>query len=440
MLKRNFPPLSSTVVLLAILGMACGTSSSFGAGGKPNVILILTDDQGSIDLNCYGAKDLVTPHTDRIARHGVRFTQFYSAAPVCSPSRAGCLTGRVPQRAGVPGNVGQKNGLPPEQITIAETLKDAGYATAHIGKWHLGHHATMTPNAQGFDQSFGHMGGCIDNYAHFFYWDGPNRHDLWKNGVEIHRAGEFFGDLMVEEATEFIEDNRDRPFFIYFAINMPHYPYQGDEKWLRFYKDLPYPRNLYAAFVSTIDERIGMLSAKLDELQLADDTIVIFQSDHGHSEEVRAHSGGGNSGPYRGHKFQLLEGGLRVPAIISWPGTLPSGETRRQFATGCDWFPTIAELAKCPTLDHRLDGHSLVDIIRSEDAKSKHDVFCWESGGQNAVRKGPWKLYIDKKRNEFLYNIDADPGETNDLTSSKPELLNELKATLQAWKNDIARR
>ncbi|MEZ6137731.1 MAG: sulfatase-like hydrolase/transferase [Pirellulaceae bacterium] len=369
------------LVLFSLVVKADGTER------HPNVILILTDDQGSVDVNCYGAEDLATPHMDRIAERGVRFTQFYSAAPVCSPSRAGCLTGCIPQRAGVPGNVGQNNGLPPEQVTLAEMLRASGYATAHIGKWHLGHHPSMMPNAQGFDYSFGHMGGCIDNYSHFFYWNGPNRHDLWQNGMEIHRSGEFFGDMMVAEATEFIEANRDRPFFIYYAINMPHYPYQGDAKWLQHYRDLPYPRNLYAAFLSTVDERIGHLLTKLDELQLTDETIVILQSDHGHSEEERAHFGGGSSGPYRGHKFDLLEGGLRVPAMISWPGVLPEGETRDQFATGCDWFPTLATLCNAEIPRHRIDGKDIVPLIHSSDATSPHTSFYWESGGQKCCER-----------------------------------------------------
>ena len=175
---------------------------------KPNVIIIFTDDQGTIDMNCYGAKDLVTPHMDGLARRGVRFTQFYSAAPVCSPSRVGLLTGRTPQHGGLNGNVGLDSvGMPSEQITIAEELKKAGYATAHIGKWHLGHHKETIPNGQGFDHSFGHLVGCIDNYSHFFYWSGPNKHDLWRNGKEVFHNGEFFPDLMVKEAGEFIDQN-----------------------------------------------------------------------------------------------------------------------------------------------------------------------------------------------------------------------------------------
>jgi arylsulfatase A-like enzyme len=174
------------LVLLPFLLPLDGAAAS---APKPNVIFILADDQGSVDLGCYGAKDLHTPHTDAIAARGVRFTQFYSAAAVCSPSRAGALTGRWPARAGVPGNVssqkGGRGGLPPEERTMAEVFKAAGYATAHIGKWHLGYTPETSPRAQGFDHSFGHMGGCIDNYSHFFYWQGPNRHDLWRDGTEV---------------------------------------------------------------------------------------------------------------------------------------------------------------------------------------------------------------------------------------------------------------
>jgi arylsulfatase A-like enzyme len=167
------------------------------------VLFILTDDQGSIDLNCYGATDLTTPNLDALAKSGTRFTQFYVAAPVCSPSRASLLTGLNPHAAGLPGNASSRkstSGMPSDRITIAEALKKEGYTTAHIGKWHLGFSPETMPNAQGFDYSFGHMGGCIDNYSHFFYWDGPNRHDLFKNGVEVWHDGQYFPDLMLKEA------------------------------------------------------------------------------------------------------------------------------------------------------------------------------------------------------------------------------------------------
>ena len=212
----------------------------------PNVIVILADDQGSVDAGSYGAKDLQTPAIDSLAKTGVRFTQFYSAAAVCSPSRAGLLTGRYPWHVGVPTNAGpgppeslvdlgqadEPQRLRDEEVTLAEMFRGAEYRTAHIGKWHLGYGAGSKPLDQGFDQSFGHMGGCIDSFSHFMYWNGPNRHDLWENNHRVRRPGRYFPDLMVEQADAFIREHCNRPFFIYFALNAPHYPYQGDPQWL----------------------------------------------------------------------------------------------------------------------------------------------------------------------------------------------------------------
>ena len=275
-------------------------------GEQPNVIVILADDQGSVDLGCYGSKDLQTPHLDALAERGVRFTQFYSAAPVCSPSRAGLLTGRWPVRAGVPNNcasqAGEPGALPPAEITLAEMFRAAGYATAQIGKWHQGYSADTRPRAQGFDHSFGHMGGCIDNYSHFFFWSGPNVHDLWRGTEEVFHDGEYFPDLMLREAREFIERHASKPFFIYDALNTPHYPYQGDAKWLKRFQHLPTPRREYAAFLAAQDERLGALFQQLDTLQLRDSTIVVFQSDNGHSTEERSHFAGGSGGSLRGAK------------------------------------------------------------------------------------------------------------------------------------------
>ena len=220
-------------------GAAGSATNAIAAERKPNVVLIMTDDQGAVDLNCYGAKDLVTPNMDRIAKEGVRFTRFYSACPVSSPSRAGLLSGKFPAAVGVPGNIGSgKEGLASKHHLLPEMMKEAGYRTAHIGKWHLGHHQDTRPNGQGFDYSYGHMEGCIDNYSHFFFWAGPNRHDLWRNGEKIHEPGEFFPRRMTEEACEWIEKNRTEPFFMFYAMNTPHYPYQGDEKWLKHYSPL----------------------------------------------------------------------------------------------------------------------------------------------------------------------------------------------------------
>lgn len=438
-------------VLRCLLLLLAGTAMTRAEGAeRPNVIVILTDDQGSVDAGCYGATDLETPAIDSLAARGVRFKQFYAAAPVCSPSRAGLLTGRYPLRAGLVGNAGSRPGgagMPGEQVTIAETFRAAGYATAHIGKWHLGFVPEQMPNAQGFDSSFGHMGGCIDNYSHFFFWDGPNRHDLYRDGREVHQDGKYFPDLMVEEASRFLAEDRSRPFFAYFAMNTPHYPYQGEAKWLDRYKDLPYPRNLYAAFVSSLDERIGKLLGKVDELGLRERTIVVFQSDHGHSLEERAHFGGGSAGPYRGGKFSMLEGGLRVPAIISWPGKLPEGAKREQLAHGCDWLPTVAELCEIPLLEKDIDGKSLVPMLKEADAPSPHEVVHWQTGrgpsAQWAVRRGDWKLIVNlesvdkgltaEDKRTFLSNLADDLSERANHAEKHPEIVQELARLHEEW-------
>jgi len=369
----------------------------------------------------------------------------YAPSAICSASRAGLMTGRYPPRARVPSNVSSREGvpgMPTEEVTIAEVLKRAGYATAHIGKWHLGYTPETMPNAQGFDYSFGHMGGCIDNYSHFFYWSGPNRHDLWRNGREVWHEGEYFLDLMVRECLQFIETHRRKPFFVYWAINMPHYPLQPTTKWRRRYANLPSPRDKYAAFVSTIDEGIGRVLDQLDAWGLSKNTLIIFQSDHGHSTEERAFGGGGNAGPYRGAKGCLFEGGIRVPALVSLPGVIPQGQVRDQLATGCDWFPTICELCNVP-VPANLDGKSLLRVLQSPSAPSPHRTFYWRLGrgprAQWAVREGEWKLLgnprdpskkapLTAKDNPFLANLARDPTERTNFAAEYPEIVERLNA------------
>ncbi len=412
------------------------------AAERPNVIVIMTDDQGTADLGVAGANDVETPHLDAVARRGVRFSQFYAASPVCSPSRAALLTGRHPFRAGVPTNIGPQ-GMPGREITIAEMLRSVGYATAHVGKWHLGSSEDTTPLAQGFDSSFGHVGGCIDNYSHFVYWGGPNHHDLYRNGREVQHPGRFFGDLMVEEAGAFLERNRDGPFFLYFAINEPHYPYQGDPKWLTRYAGLKHPRNLYAAFLSTMDERIGRLLHKVDSLGLRERTIVIVQSDNGHSTEERAFWGGGSAGIHRGAKFSLFEGGIRVPAIISWPGQLPENQVRSQTAYACDWLPTIAELCGLAPPAVTLDGKTLVALLKDEKSPSPHKVLHWQIDKSWAVREGDWKLLFNVNDTTkgpgtvipgaFLVNLRDDPSEKRNVAAENPGIVARLKRLRAEW-------
>jgi len=435
------------------IGLKAQTQS---ANKKPNVILIYSDDQGWADLGTYGSKDLYTPALDSLAHSGVRFTQFYSASPICSPSRASVLTGRYPQRAGLPNMASSQEGdegMPSAQYTLGELFKDAGYATGHIGKWHVGYTPETMPNAQGFDYSFGFMGGCIDNYSHFFYWAGPNRHDLWRNGKEIYEPGRYFPDLMVDEASTFMDQNKEKPFFLYFAINLPHYPLQGEKKWLDYYKEkgVSSPRDKYAAFISTMDEKIGLLLNKLKTLGLADNTIVIFQSDQGFSEEERTFGGGGSAGIYRGSKFSLFEGGVRVPAIISWPGHIPENKVRNQLAANIDWFPTLAEYCAIALPDRKIDGKSLARVIKEEQHPSPHDTFYWKSGGgrdnpQWAIRQGDWKLLhnpTQAKKQEldddsfFLVNLREDPSEKNNLSKRYPKVVTKLKDQYEHWLAEV---
>lgn len=441
-MRHSSSILRRSLLLLFALALCCQPAQ---AAARPNVIIIYTDDQGTLDAGCYGADDLQTPNIDALAKRGVRFTQMYAPSAICSASRAGLLTGRIPPRAGVPGNVSSKEGVPgmsQEEVTIADMLQAAGYTTGHIGKWHLGYTPETMPNGQGFDYSFGHMGGCIDNYSHFFYWVGPNRHDLWRNGQHIWEDGRFFPDLMAEECEAFLEKNKDRPFFIYWANNVPHYPLQGTAKWREVYKDLPHPRDKYNAFVSTVDERIGRVMAKLDELGLREKTLIIFQSDHGHSTEERTFGSGGYCGPYRGAKACLFEGGLRIPSIVSMPGTIPQGETRDQMAVGCDWLPTIAEFCSAALPSARLDGKSLKKVILN-DTPSPHESFYWRLGSgkkaQWVVRQGGWKLLGNPKDTShkagltkddalFLVNLDEDITEMTNTAKDYPDVVQRLSS------------
>jgi arylsulfatase A-like enzyme len=394
---------------------------------------------------------------DRLAREGVMFTQFYAAASVCSPSRAALLTGKTNLRAGLWGNVPvpfyadirKKYGMPTEQVTMAEMLKENGYYTALVGKWHLGNKAHTLPNGQGFDHYFGHHGGCIDNYSHFMFWSGPNHHDLYRNHDEVHYPGEFFPDLMVDEIKEILETEREKPLFLYWAFNAPHYPYQGEPKWLEYYKDLPTPRKEYAAFVSTADERIGKVLDELDRLGLSENTIVVFQSDHGHSVEERAFWGGGSSGEYRGSKFSYFEGGIRVPAIIRYPGVIPENQVRHQMCIEMDWFATIAELTGAEIKELDVDGRSLMPLILDAGAPSQHKRLFWQHGSyddkvaQWVVREGNWKLIGNPrdptmfpetlKDDLFLANLEMDISEKENLIDQFPQEAKRLQAMHEKW-------
>jgi arylsulfatase A-like enzyme len=439
--------MNTKYVVLSGLGLAAAIpASELGAktlesDTRPNVVIFFTDDQGTVDVNRFGAKDLSTPNMDRLCRTGVMMTRFYANSSISSPSRAALLTGRYPQRAGMPALAPpdpSKQGLPKSETTIADILRSNGYSTAIIGKWHLGFHSESLPGAHGFDYSFGHLGGCIDNYSHFFYWNGPNRHDLYRNGNEVWYEGENFAELMTRESLDFIERNKNTPFFLFFSSNYPHYPLQGDAKWREYYKETPSPRDKYAAMVSTIDEKIGIIVDKLEQEGLRDNTIIIFMSDNGHSTEDRTFGGGGSAGIFRGAKFSVYEGGIRVPAIISYPACVPSDVVCDQVGAGFDWLPTIMDFCGLPAPEHKLDGKSLVSVITGQ-SPTPHDILNWEVGKSWAVVEGDFKLVGSKEANvkPELYNLSADPGESNNLYELYPEMVTKLEAEHTRWVEDV---
>ena len=385
------------------------------AASRPNVVIIYTDDQGTLDAGCYGSDDLHTPAMDEIAATGVRFTQAY-AHTVCCPSRAALITGRHPQRSGVnswtQGSLTAKAGtnMALSEVTLAEALSDAGYQTALYGKWHLGAAATHGPKMQGFDEFFGLRGGFIDNYNHYFL-HGSGFHDLYEGTEKVDRKGDYFPEMMTDRALAFIDKNKENPFFLYFALNIPHYPEQALEKFGERYKDLSMPRRSYAAMISTTDHYIGKVLAKLAEHGLRENTVVIFMSDNGHSaehNEIRAeghksglekgtyygaHGGGGNTGRFIGHKGTFFEGGLRVPAMISYPKALPQGEVRDGAISAMDWYPTVIELCGIEAdKTVALDGVSVLPLIRDAKLGGLHDEMHWAWQKKWAVRKGDWKL------------------------------------------------
>lgn len=441
------------VIAVVIISFLANLGFSQNKDERPNVILIYSDDQGYADLGIYGSADLETPHLDKLAKSGTRFTQAYVAAPVCSPSRAALLTGRYPQRAGQVGNApmtyGAKGGLSTEQYTMAELFKDGGYKTAHIGKWHLGYAEETMPNGQGFDYSFGFMGGVIDSYSHFW----ANKHDLWENGEEIYRDGEYFPDLMVEHTAKFLDEPRDQPFFMYWAINIPHYPYQGENHWLEHYKNkgVPSPRDKYAAFISSMDDRVGELIQQLEDRGLMENTIIVFQADHGFSREEIALGGGGSAGIYRGSKFSLFEGGIRVPTFITWQDHIPANNVEDSFVTNIDWFPTLAEMCDIKLPNRKIDGKSMASILRGKSDKGTHSTFFWQSLGteenpQWAVRDGDWKLLhhpYEAEREElsedgyFLINLKDDPSETTNLADRHPNIVKRLFTKYSRWIQDV---
>ena len=444
--------------------------------GRPNQILILTDDQGYGDLSCMGATDFRTPHLDALAASGVRFTNWYANSPVCSPSRASLLTGRYPGNAGVRSILTSHRtatGLPRDVPTLAEALTPLGYQTAMFGKWHLGLAEGSRPHDHGFDEWFGFMAGCIDYYSHICYWwmnqdlgvrqtpgVGDHRttplHDLWQNGEEVWEDGEYFTDLIADRAVEYVRRaaRSGRPFFLYLPFNAPHYPMHAPKRYRRRFAHLPWDRQIMAAMLSAVDDAVGAVLAELDRQGLRDDTLIHFQSDNGPSREARNWLDGrrdpyygGSAGRLRGHKFSLFDGGIRTPAIMSWPARIPAGQVVDGVGVAMDIFPTFLTAAGGDPSRYEVDGRDVTAMV-TERAPSPHDRVFWEMARQTAVRQGDWKLVLNGQLAEgvppedavFLANLADDPGERTNLARERPDLVAALREAARRWRDGIEAR
>jgi arylsulfatase A-like enzyme len=443
MLKRTRLPLAA-LLIIASLGFATAPAT---AQTRPNVIFIMTDDLGYGDIGVYGGTDIATPRLDRLAREGIRFTDFYANASNCSPTRTGFLTGRYQQRYGIErplsarGNV-DGLGLDADGRTLPQLLKNSGYATGLVGKWHLGYEDNQVPNAHGFDYFFGFQAGYTDYYRHT---DGNGNPDLWQNRQQISEDG-YMTDMITERAVAFIEANAGSPFFLSVQYNAPHWPYQLPDSpsvavdngtHLQPYDDNPGTREIYAAMVERADQGVGQIVDAVDAAGLSENTLIIYTNDNGGEWLSR-------NDPLFENKSSIYEGGIRVPAMLRWPGTIPAGRVTDQVGITMDLTRTIlvAAGAELPS-DLDLEGIDLLPIITGESPEVPRTLFWRTRGGQRAVRSGNWKYitqYPGVGERNFVFDLRLDVGEHNDLAWSAQgqAVARKLRPLLDAWEAEVS--
>jgi len=427
-------------------------NAACGEKVPPNVVLVLADDLGYRDLGCYGNPYFETPHLDELARQGLRFADFHSSGAVCSPTRAGLLTGRYQHRAGIPSVIlagfsqNRHHGLQHGEITLAELLKQSGYATGLSGKWHLGYEKQYNPLHHGFGLFRGFVSGNVDYVAHL---DRMGVRDWWHGLQRTEEAG-YSTHLITKHAVEFIEANRDRPFFLYVAHEAPHAPWQGpDDPAVRkpgernqdHYPPKHDRKRAFREMVQELDRSVGEIVATLRRLGLDEQTFVFFCSDNGGHRLS-------NVGGLRGHKGTVWEGGHRVPAIARWPGKIKPGKTD-QLAWTLDLMPTVLEMTGTPPPeDRRLDGVSLLPVLVEGESLERRELF-WEHRQALAMREGPWKLVwfpeqaaLPKQTSGdsdrvHLFQVEHDPGERKDLGGKYPKRIERMKASAASWLKEV---
>ena len=417
---------------------------------SPNLIIILADDLGNADVGFNGCKDIPTPNIDRIARSGVRFTSGYVSYCVCGPSRAGILTGRYQDRFGFSRNPlftpnDSTMGLPLSEETLADVLKRAGYKSMAIGKWHMGAHELFHPLKRGFDDFYGFLSGGHEYFPELLTLNDPfeaktqfdgYKTKLLRNYQRVDEK-EYLTDAFSREAVSYIEKNKDHPFFIYLAYNAPHTPLQATKEYLsRFAQLKEGKRKTYAAMVSALDDGVGKVLDKLDELKLADNTIVVFLSDNGGPEQ---HNGSDN-GVLRGGKGQVFEGGIRVPFAMQWPGKIPADMVYNKPVISLDLFATIIAQTKIPVnTKHHLDGVNLIPYLDGEKSDAPHDFLFWRKydAKEYAVRNGNNKMILKGDSKQSLFDLDQDISEQNNLSSEKPNQVRQLSDEIKKWEKNL---
>lgn len=406
----------------------------------PNIVLILADDLGYGDLSCYDGW-IETPRLDQLAAGGMRFTDFHSSGNVCSPTRAGLMTGRYQQRAGIPGVVFADptravhyHGLQTSEVTFAEPLHDSGYATAAFGKWHLGYYPKYNPVHHGFDRFVGYVSGNVDFFSHV---DQAGTYDWWHQDKPAIEEG-YTTHLITKHAVSFIEANKDKPFCLYLPHEAPHYPYQGPkDKSLRTVggkfnnqgarTDI---KEAYREMVVEMDKSVGAVVDTLEKLGLTQNTLILFFSDNGANKN-------GDNGRLRGAKGSHWEGGHRVPCIASWPGTIAGGGVCDELTISLDVMPTLLAAAGIASpQDRKLDGVDLLPVMLDNKPLGNRKLF-WNG---KAMRDGPWKLIVNGKGGDKLglYNLAEDLGEKKNLADAQPARVKSMLASLDTWKQDVA--
>jgi arylsulfatase A len=404
---------------------------------KPNIILILADDLGYGDLSCYDGVHS-TPHLDRMAVEGLRFTDFHSTASVCSPTRASIMTGRYPHYDGldtyispVPGNT---IGLDPENVTFPGLIKDVGYKTALFGKWHLGYEPKHNPLNYGFEIFHGFLSGHVDYHSHYDRLGGFD----WWHGREQKQEEGYTTHLITDKSVDFIKENADHPFFLMVAHEGVHFPLQGPTDPIQRGPDAkPHkPRNgklVYKDMLQELDISVGKIMDVVKELNLERRTLIFFTSDNGPMPFSKA-------GPLKGKKHSVYEGGHRVPTIAWWPETIKAGSVTDQLAITMDLMPSILELAGTPVPeDHPIDAVSLVDFFKNQEPFDRQSLFWRRAGKQadRAMREGQWSLVIDKTDRVELYDLKADIGQQKNVAEMNPERSSTMKKELLAWEDKV---